>query len=679
MRARAQRLRMPLVGRSLRARLALTFALAVLPTAAVGAVALDRLNAAQTRSTASAREAAAVSRLQSLLARASDPSAARRLSPRIDAVLATRGSFTGPVRLQAARLARRWHAAEAALRQGANASFRRELRRTDAASERLAAAETKEQNLQAAAAGRNRQDLAYLAGAIGIALLLGTLAAWRLAAVILRPLGRLREAAAFLGREQLGTGVRVPVEREDEIGDLARSLNDLAERLATTRKELTRQALHDSLTLLPNRGLLAERVQEALERARRSRRPPVLLWISLDNFEALRGSLGRELADRILRALAERIAGCARPGDTAARIGGAEFAVLLEDLATADDAAPRVERVLDAVRRRLDVAGSELIVRASVGVARAEPGSRDSDELFRGAVLAMQAARAQGGDRYTFFAPEMQVEASDRLSLEADLREAIERGRLTLNYQPLYDLRSGTISGLEALVRWTHPERGPISPGTFIPLAEETGLIEPLGLFVLSEACMDALRLRRRGGHVPVGVNLSRRQLDQPQLVEDVSRILSEKRFDPSGLVLEVTESVLADDASSAIERLAELRALGIKIALDDFGTGYSSLSSLRTLPIDIVKIDRSFISDLRADDPASLEFVRTVVGLCRALGLRTVAEGIEQEEQVHVLRSLECDEGQGFHLAKPMELGRVNRLLAEARLGSAGSPALVS
>jgi diguanylate cyclase (GGDEF)-like protein len=635
------RLRLPFVGRSLRARLALTFAIAVLPLAGVAGYALERLHAADS----SRREAAAVARLAALLERATDARTAASLSARVDAALAERRSFAQPVRAAANRLARRWLAA-------GRARFRSGLVPVRRAMVRLALAEAREQRVPAT------PGLRELAAAIAAALVLGALAVWRLGALLLRPLRRLQESAALLGHEQLG--LRVQVERDDEIGDLARSVNELADRLASTRRELSRREQHDPLTLLPNRSVLVDRVAEAL----RHHRLPALLWIGIDNLDAVRGSLGAEQGDQLLRWLGGRISSCVRARDLVARAGGDSFAVLLEDLASPADAVPRAERVLDALRGKPE---GDVRPRASVGIAAADERTREADELLRAASLAMQAARAHGGDRHAVFTPEMRVEADDRLSLEADLREAIERGGLSIDYQPLFDLRGGGISGLEALVRWRHPERGPVSPGVFIPLAESTGLIEPLGLWVLAEACADALRLEHQGVRVPVAVNLSRRQLDQPQLVDDVSRILREEGFAPDRLVLEVTETAVAEDAGSAVERLADLRALGIGIALDDFGTGYSSLGSLRSLPIDKVKIDRSFVSGLHADDQASLEFVRTVVDLGRALGLRTVAEGIEEEEQVRILRQLRCDEGQGFHLGRPMELARIGQLLADA------------
>jgi diguanylate cyclase (GGDEF)-like protein len=639
------RLRLPFVGRSLRARLALTFAVAVLPLAGVAGLAVARLHAGN----ASRREAAAVARLAALVQRATDARSAASLSPRVEAALVERRSFQQPARAQANGLARRWSAAR-------RERFRSGLAPVRRAMVDLALAEVRQQRAAATPAAWE------LVAAIAAALLLGALAVWRLGALLLRPLRRLQEAAALLGHERLG--LRVPVERDDEIGDLARSVNELADRLASARRELSSRAEHDPLTLLPNRSVLGERVAEALEHRRRVGRPVVLLWVGVDNLDDVRGSLGAEYGDRVLRALAERVSSCIRSRDLVARVGGEAFAVLVDDVATVEDAVPCAERILAALRRRPE---GDVVVRASVGIAAADSRVREPDDLFRAASLAMQAAKAQGGDRHAFFAEEMQVQADDRLSLEADLREAIERGRLTLDYQPLFDLRAGAICGLEALVRWRHPERGPISPGVFVPLAEATGLIEPLGLWVLGEACADTLRLERQGIRVPVGVNLSRRQLDQSRLVDDVGRILREQEFDATRLVLEVTETAVAEDTGSAVARLAELRALGIRIALDDFGTGYSSLGSLRALPIDIVKIDRSFVSGLREDDPASLEFVRTVVDLGRALGLRTVAEGIEEEEQVRILRQLHCDEGQGFHLGRPMELARVGQLLAHA------------
>jgi diguanylate cyclase (GGDEF)-like protein len=650
------RRRLPLVGRSLRLRLAVTFAIAVLPTAAVGTLALDRLRSESQASAAAASEAVAVARLGTLLALPKPPTA------RVRAALAERATFAPSVRTRAARVAVRWRAGQ--------------LERARAAYVKLAAAETAEQARRTDTTAANRR-LRDLAAALGIALLLATLAFWRLGRRVVRPLRKLQEAAVFLGREHLD--IRLPVERDDEIGELARTVNDLAGKLDSTRKELAHQAQHDSLTLLPNRAHLADRLEQALDRARRSRRPPVLLWMGLDNFEPVHGSLGRESGDRLLRTVSERIAGCVPPSGAVARVGTADFVVLLEDLVAAEGAVPLAGRILEALARPLDASGTELILRASIGIAAAVPGSRDVDELLRNAGLALQSARAQGGERHALFDDAMHAEAADRLSLEADLREAIDRRRLALAFQPVYDLKGGTITGAEALVRWNHPVRGPISPGSFIPLAESTGLVVPLGLHVLTEACLDGAGLARRGARLRVAVNLSRRQLDEPGLVADVSRVLGQTGFDPAHLVLEVTESAVAKDGDSAIARLRELKELGIAIALDDFGTGYSSLGSIRSLPVDIVKIDRSFVGDLRAGDERSLEFVRAVVDLSRALGLRTVAEGIEDESQLQVLRELECDEGQGYHLAKPMELASLGRLVEESprlrqpRLAAAG------
>jgi diguanylate cyclase (GGDEF)-like protein len=644
-RGSGRRRRLPLLRRSLRLRLALTFAIGILPVAAVGALALDRLHTDTERSAAAAREAVAVGRLGSLLALPQPPAA------RVAALLARRTTFAPPVRAQAARVAAAWRA--------------RSLPRARAAYRGLAAAETREQARRADTAASDRR-VAELALALGAALLLATLAFWRLGRRVLPPLRKLQDAAVFLGRSQLD--VRLPVERNDEIGDLARSVNDLAERLQSTRRALTHQAQHDSQTLLPNRAHLADRLEQALDQARRSRRPPVLLWVGLDNLDPVQGGVGDESADRLLRAVSERIAACVPPSGAVARIGTSDFVVLLEDLTGPESAIPLAERILDTLARPLDAGGPGLTLRASVGIAAAAPDSRDADALLRNASLALQSARARGGERHALFTEEMHAEAAERLSLEADLREAIERGRLTLAFQPVYDLKGGTITGAEALVRWNHPARGPISPGSFIPLAESTGLVVPLGLHVLTEACLDGVGLERRGAPLRIAVNLSRRQLDEPDLVADVSRVLRETRFDPERLVLEVTESAVAKDGTSAIARLRELKELGIAIALDDFGTGYSSLGSIRSLPVDIVKIDRSFVGDLRAGDERSLEFVRAVVDLSRALGLRTVAEGIEDEAQLQVLRELECDEGQGYHLAKPMELAGLDRLLGASR-----------
>jgi len=343
-----------------------------------------------------------------------------------------------------------------------------------------------------------------------------------------------------------------------------------------------------------------------------------------------------------------------RPGDTAARLGGDEFAVLLEEV-SARDAATVAERIRDALALGLVRQGKELSLRASIGIALARPGD-GAEDLLRNADVAMYAAKGHGKSRYEVFDPSMHSAALERLEMEGDLQRATERGELFLHYQPMVSLTNGRIVGLEALVRWLHPRRGVMPPTTFIPLAEDSGLIVAVGRWVLREACAQAAAWR---GQFPehetlaMSVNLSVKQLRDPGLVEDVASALADAGLDPSALILEITESVLMHDAEDALLRLHQLKELGVRIAIDDFGTGYSSLSYLRRLPVDILKIDRSFVEGLtRGAEESAL--ARAIVQIARTLSLTTVAEGIEQPDQLLRLKAFGCDIGQGFLLAPP-------------------------
>jgi diguanylate cyclase (GGDEF)-like protein/PAS domain S-box-containing protein len=435
-------------------------------------------------------------------------------------------------------------------------------------------------------------------------------------------------------------------------------------------QQLRHQAFHDDLTGLANRALFADRVDHALTRLARRSSSLAVLFIDLDDFKTVNDSLGHHVGDELLREVADRLRQALREVDTAARLGGDEFAVLLED--TDQDGALRVaDRLLEALHARFPIGRRQLTVGASIGVAVA--GRRESVfEILRNADVAMYQAKEAGKGRVTVFRKGMQRAAASRLQLRADLEQAIEQNEFTLHYQPLVELKSGEIRGVEALVRWNHPRRGLLAPGEFIGLAEESGLVVPLGRWVLREACRQARSwsVMRPERHLSMNVNLSGRQLEQPGLSEEIAAVLRETRLPPKLLILEITESVLMHDAELARRTLHELKALGVRIAIDDFGTGYSSLNYLRRFPIDGLKIDRSFISAMESGrDEAAL--VASILNLSRSLRLHTVAEGIERPEQLARLRVMGAELGQGYYFSPAVPPDQMTDLLEADAAGS--------
>src|SRR5215217_6305351 len=429
---------------------------------------------------------------------------------------------------------------------------------------------------------------------------------------------------------------------------------DITER-KQMEEQLQHQALHDPLTDLPNRVLFTDRLRQALARAWRRRQPLTVMFMGLDNFKVINDSLGHETGDKLLVMANKRIRSVLRPEDTVARLGGDEFVFLLED-ADLDGASRIAERILEMLRRPFYVGERDLLVTASIGIAIADGGGRRSTDLLRDADLAMYRAKHSGKARYAIFEETMNAQALERLELEHGLRRAVERNELAVHYQPEVSLATGKIAGFEALVRWQHPEQGLLLPEQFVPVAEETGLIVPIGEAVLEEACRQAKEWheQRRSDLPAMCVNLSARQFREPGLVDTVAHIMDEAKVEPRHLYLEITESTAMSDAQATAATLEELQDLGVRTIIDDFGTGYSSLSYLERFPVDYVKIERSFVGGLGKHSRAET-LGSAIISLAHALGLKVIAEGVETEEQLDYLRELGCDLAQGYYFASPL------------------------
>ncbi|MEU8228391.1 EAL domain-containing protein [Actinoplanes sp. NPDC048967] len=455
---------------------------------------------------------------------------------------------------------------------------------------------------------------------------------------------------------------------DPHINAVVLTIRDVSEQKAL-EGELTRQAFQDSLTGLPNRALLGDRMNQAVARNLRSGGRVELLLVDLDDFKKVNDTLGHSAGDELIQAVAARMSGCIRPADTLARLGGDEFAVLVEGLDDLELAA-LAERLLEIVRLPVRVGHRDLVTTASIGIASAKithtMTEADTHELLRDADLAMYAAKTAGRDRYVVFDESMYADALQEAEARLRLEQALTDDEFLVHYQPIVDLPSGRLIGVEALVRWQHPERGLLGPDTFIGLAEQTGLIVPLGHWVLAESCRQVAAWHRDvpgAEQLRISVNLSARQFQHMDLVADVAAVLRDSGIDPGRVVLEITESLLMRDTDATISTLRELRDLGVHIAIDDFGTGYSSLSYLRRFPIDILKIDKAFIDGI-ATDPDDATLAEAVVQLGRALRLQTVAEGIENIDQHSLLSALGCTYGQGYLFARPAGSAQIEALL---------------
>jgi diguanylate cyclase (GGDEF)-like protein len=454
-----------------------------------------------------------------------------------------------------------------------------------------------------------------------------------------------------------------------ELNGYIAELERTGRALKESKEHFRHAAFHDALTNLPNRALLADHLKFSIERAKLQ--PDnlfALLFFDLDRFKNVNDSLGHVAGDQLLVAIARRLEECSRPTDTVARLGGDEFAILVDGIEDYDHAIRLAERAQQKMRQPFNLNGHEVYATASIGITLCTNDYDDPEDILRDADTAMYRAKENGRARHEVFDVVMHTSAVARLQLENDLRRGLEREEFHVYYQPIVCLETENIAGFEALVRWEHPQRGFISPADFISIAEETGLIVELGLSVLREACRQTYEwqsLHQRS--LIISVNLSSRQFTQPDLIEQISRILADTGLDPHNLKLEITESVVMENAETARKMLVQLRALGINLSIDDFGTGYSSLSYLHRFPLDTLKIDRSFISRMDAGDE-NAEIIRTILTLATNLGMDVVAEGLETEKQLAQLRDMKCGYGQGYLFSKPVNAEAARALILEAR-----------
>ena len=474
---------------------------------------------------------------------------------------------------------------------------------------------------------------------------------------------------------------RLEFEGTDELSKLSERINDMLEKIETNAQQLREsksllhahnenlekavlertqqiefEAVHDKLTGLPNRALFVDRIDRALERGQRTDLKLSVLFIDLDNFKLVNDSFGHDVGDELLTVVANRLNFAVRTGDTVARFGGDEFAVLLEDLTSRDEAIEIAERIIRDLRTPILLGGREAFACASVGIAYACDNDEDAHTLIKHADTAMYRAKSQGRSHWVLYDKSMHDQAVERLELETDLRHALEFDQLFLCYQPIIELATDRLVGCEALVRWNHPTRGLIPPNNFIPLAEETGLIVPIGLWVLEQACLQATKwiTDENRDHFTLSVNLSGKQLQREDVSDSVAEILTRTGLSARCLKLEITESVLMADEADTVSKMWKLKNLGVRLALDDFGTGYSSLSTLRAFPIDTLKIDRSFIQLIGQEDDA-LAIVEAILALAKTMNMDVTGEGVENPNQAKVIRDLGCTHAQGFLYDRPL------------------------
>jgi diguanylate cyclase (GGDEF)-like protein len=465
-------------------------------------------------------------------------------------------------------------------------------------------------------------------------------------------------ARVFAGRGKSGNACR-----------MGGSTTDIT-RFKLTEEQLQHDAFHDTLTGLANRALFTDRLARAVQRTKTDRTYCfAVLFLDLDRFKVVNDSLGHEAGDHLLVETARRLESCIRDQDTVARLGGDEFTILIEEADDPTEATRVAERIQKAIKKPFVLGGQEAFTTASIGIAFSQTGYDNPNDILRDADIAMYRAKMAGKARHEVFDHRMHAKAVELLQLESDLRRSIQREELEVHYQPIVVLESGEISGFEALVRWRHPQRGLMSPGEFLPIAEETGLIIPMGWWILREACRQTRTWQKRfpdKSNLTVSVNLSPKHLSQPDVVQQIEQALKVTSLPPKTLKLEITEGAIMED--SAIEPLEKLKALKVDLHLDDFGTGYSSLRYLHKFPIDASKIDRSFIAKV-VEDAETQQIVKAMVTLSHALGMKVVAEGVETADQAAYLRDLDCEYGQGFLYSPAIEGASAERML-ESLLG---------
>ena len=470
------------------------------------------------------------------------------------------------------------------------------------------------------------------------------------------------------------SSVSLASQNHSQAAHLIFQVQDITDRKLAEQR-LQHDAFHDALTGLPNRAMFLDHLKLAIARSqRREGQGFAVLYLDLDRFKVINDSLGHTIGDQLLIGIARRLEVCLRPGDTVARLGGDEFVLLVEDLKGEAEAICVAERVQNEVQAPFELNGREVYATVSIGIASSWTSYQTPEDIVRDADTAMYRAKQHGKARHEIFDGEMHKHATSVLQLETDMRHALEREEFFVHYQPIVALDDFKLRGFEALVRWQHPERGYISPGEFIPIAEETGLIIPLGEWVLREACNQMERWQKIFPADPplfVSVNLSSKQFIQQDLIKNVAGILEETKIDPKGLKLEITESMVMDNVEQATEMLRQLRALGLKLSIDDFGTGYSSLSYLHRFPVDTLKIDRSFVSRM-ADSNDNLEIVRIIITLAQTLGMDVVAEGVETREQLAMLCALGCENGQGYFFSKPVDAKGAEKIICDTYVAAA-------
>jgi diguanylate cyclase (GGDEF)-like protein/PAS domain S-box-containing protein len=451
-------------------------------------------------------------------------------------------------------------------------------------------------------------------------------------------------------------------DRDGEIIGTFGVARDLTAQIEAERA-LAHLALHDPLTGLPNRALILDRIDQMLARTRRNHLRCAVMFLDLDDFKDVNDSLGHHAGDQLLIAVGERISSAMRETDTVGRLGGDEFVVLVEGESMSAGAEVIADRILDVLQTPFEIAASDIPIAVSASIGIAEADRQTSDELLRDADTALYQAKAKGKRRSAVFAEAMQTAVEVRRTLAASLEGALDRREFFLLYQPTVDLQTNAFTGVEALLRWQHPDRGVVEPDDFVPQLEASGLIVPVGAWVLEQACLQGAAWQAKGHHFSVSVNVSAKQVLVDRIIEDVERALTTSTFDPERLILELTETTLMHDVDKTVARLGLLRALGVRIAIDDFGTGYSSLGYLRQFPIDILKIDRSFVSGI-SNSAESSALVHTLVQLGRTLNLETIAEGVEDDEQRVRLQAENVDKGQGFFFSRPVDAATIDRLL---------------